>query len=291
MHLSGLRRTTVVLAVCCAMIALTREAIGAALQPVEFASAAQLPALPRVQDQVAKEVQGDVLRGELARPDGDGPHPAVVVLHGCGGSDPTRNRSIAEAVVSWGYAALFVDSFATRRILHTCTPETFTAEANTVLKRPFDAFGALRFLARQPFIDTRRVAVIGLSQGAEIALTIGGALSLEEFIRASDVVFRAAVAFYPPCRRAGERPSIPTLILVGALDDWTPAEDCGLLLGRWGDVSVSVKLEVHPGAFHAFNSSYFNPGKSMFGHWLEYNPEATGNAYRAMKDFLERHMR
>lgn len=98
------------------------------------------------------------------------------------------------------------------------------------------------------------------------------------------------MAFYPPCRRVGQRPRLPTLILIGALDDWTPVDNCRRLLERWGDVRVSVELVVYAGAYHAFNSPSFNPGRSMFGHWVEYNPEATANAYRTMKDFLGRHL-
>jgi len=45
-------------------------------------------------------------------------------------------------------------------------------------------------------------------------------------------------AFYPLCALAGPRPRIPTMILIGALDDWTPVQTArirspaGALRGR-----------------------------------------------------------
>ena len=47
--------------------------------------------------------------------------------------------------------------------------------------------------------------------------------------------FRAAVAFYPPCRGFRGNVTIPTLILIGERDDVTPAADCRDLVegARW----------------------------------------------------------
>jgi len=71
---------------------------------------------------------------------------------------------VSERLLSWGYVALLVDNFTTRGIDHACTPEKYFAEEINIVKRTFDAYGALLFLARQPFVDPRRVAVMGISQ-------------------------------------------------------------------------------------------------------------------------------
>ena len=75
-------------------------------------------------------------------------------------------QGAADALVSWGYVVLFVDSFSTRGIYHLCTPDKYAAEKAIVVKRPADAFGALRFLAAQPFVNSRRTAVVGFSAGS-----------------------------------------------------------------------------------------------------------------------------
>jgi acetyl esterase/lipase len=62
----------------------------------------------------------DPIEGYLSKPDGAGPFPAVIYLHGCGGlTNRTRHR-VADLMTSWGYVVLAVDSFATRGITNAC---------------------------------------------------------------------------------------------------------------------------------------------------------------------------
>src|SRR5215831_4025498 len=75
-------------------------------------------------------------------------------------------------------------------------------------KRTFDAYGALLFPARQPFVDPRRVAVMGISQGGMVTLSVVEERTFELFVNPDNLAFRAAVALYPPCSAAGARPSI-----------------------------------------------------------------------------------
>jgi dienelactone hydrolase len=76
-----------------------------------------------------------------------------VALHGCSGLHEAGVKSASERLVSWGYVASLVDSYTTGRIDHTCTPEKYFAEQSNILKRTFDAYCALLFLSRQPFVD------------------------------------------------------------------------------------------------------------------------------------------
>ena len=109
---------------------------------------------------------------------------------------------------------LTVDRFGPRGIISACTGG---APPATV----FDAYRALTFLAQRPFVDPERVAVIGFSQGGWLALTSVERGMIE---RTSKEKFRAAIAFYPPCLGIKDSMTVPTLILIGELDDWTPAE-------------------------------------------------------------------
>src|SRR5262249_40611589 len=151
----------------------------------------------------------------LAKPEGAGPFPAVVGLHGCAGMHDTTRQRLADDLVGRGYVVLLVDSYATRGIDHACTS---TAFATFLTRRP-DPYGALLFLARQAFVDPHRVAVVGFSAGARVTLSVAEPNSFEPFIPAGSLRFRAAAAFYPPCKAAVARPEIPTLIFIGAIDD------------------------------------------------------------------------
>ena len=69
-----------------------------------------------------------------------------------------------------------------------------------------------------------------------------------------DRKFKAAVAYYPLCSVAPEELVVPALIMIGELDDWTPATDCERWMKRRADRGAPVKLIVYPGAWHAFGS-------------------------------------
>ena len=120
----------------------------------------------------------------------------------------TSERRSAQRIAAWGYVALFVDDFATRGLKETCAVDFKPALP--------DAYGALAYLASQPFVDPARIAAVGFSQGGDTALKIaagaGGA--------GQGAAFKAAAAFYAPCANLADGAlDIPTLILVGAKDE------------------------------------------------------------------------
>ena len=116
----------------------------------------------------ARSFAGDRIQGYLAKPDGAGPFPAVIGLHGCAGMHDTTKQRLADELVARGYVVLLVDSYATRGIDHACTSSAFA----TFLRRRPDAYGALVFLARQTFVDPQRVAAVGFSAGAWVTLSV-----------------------------------------------------------------------------------------------------------------------
>ena len=272
-------QAAVVLMLGCVVRALMTDAWAAPPERVEFESASQRLVSGGL-------IRGDRIQGYLAKPDGAGPFSAVVGLHGCAGMHDTTKQRLANDLVARGHVILLVDSYATRGIDHACTS---TAFATFLTRRP-DAYAALLFLARQTFVDPQRVAAVGFSAGAWVTLSVAEPSSFEPFVPPSNLRFRAAAAFYPPCKQALARPGIPTLIFIGALDDWTPAADCSNTIARWGNDGPPIELVVHPGAYHGFYYPHLQPGTTLFGHWLEYNGEAADNATHRLHQFLDRHL-
>ena len=83
---------------------------------------------------------------------------------------------------------------------------------------------------------------------------------------------------------------IPTLILIGALDEWTPAADCSEKIHAWRTDGVPIEQVVYPSAHHGFYYLELQPGRKIFGRWAEYNEEAATDASRRMREFLNRNL-
>jgi len=227
----------------------------------------------------------DAIAGYLSRPEGSGRFPAVVYLHGCSGLlDNTRTR-MAELLTGWGYVSLMVDSFTTRSVEHACDAET-VVRLDVLRTRQRDALGALSYLAKLPFIDPKRIAVVGSSQGGIVALQLASTHSADYFAVPDGLRFRAAVAYYPLCAFATDQLTIPATILIGELDDWSPAKDCRLWMERRAGKGAHVKLVIYPGVYHAFDAPDLAEGMRLFGHWLKYDVNAASRSIQEVHDFL-----
>ena len=254
-------------------LAFNASTIGASAEElVKFASA---PTRPYATSRVDASVSGFPIQGYLSKPAGDGPFPAVVLLHSCNGASATR-RARADVIADWGYVTLFVDDFTTRGIKETCTTDFGEGVA--------DALGALRFLSTLPYVDTKRVAAIGFSQGATTALRLASGRINGVYELPNNLAFRAAVAFYPYCRYPNDRLIVPTLILIGDRDAPT---SCEHLAQKQTSMGSDIKLVVYPGAYHAFDNPGQTEGKQLFGHWLKFDPDAAGRSTVELRGFLQ----
>jgi dienelactone hydrolase len=132
------------------------------------------------------------LDGYLFHPAGEGKHPAVVFLHGCGGLFNRATGFINARELDWareltqrGYVVLMVDSFGPRNQGEMCSQRGFNREVYE--RRPHDAYGALLFLQALPYLRPHRVGVVGWSEG-------GGAVLF--------AIAGQSPAGRPSCRRA-----------------------------------------------------------------------------------------
>src|SRR5436309_891561 len=178
----------------------------------------------------------------LSKPDGPGPFPAVVIVHDCSGLGPRSSGAPdrwARELLGRGYVVLIPDSFTTRGFADgVCTVTSTRGIDVSPERRAHDAYAALAHLRTLPYVDGSRVGLMGGSHGGTTTLAsmIAPERDGEPLARDKRAGFAAAVALYPRCTtRQGVlrgdasgvyRPVAPLLILIGEMDDWTPAEPC-----------------------------------------------------------------
>lgn len=194
------------------------------------------------------------LTGELRFPDGAGPFPVVVLMHGCAGLGYAE-VTWAPRLRQWGYATFIVDSLGPRRIPSLCDN---VARLFPVQRVP-DAYGALRLLATHPKIAADRIALMGFSHGGIVTLSAATAWAQRTFAPGDQARFRAFIPFYPYCNAIVpeyEEISAPLRVHAGALDDWTPAKPCAALTERLRAKGFDAEISTYDNAHHAFDDPF-----------------------------------
>ena len=224
-----------------------------------------------------------VISGKLDQPAGEGPFPAIVMLHGCGGPWPLRDEMWSSWLVDWGYVVLRVDSFGPRGFPKGTCDQIGSV---TPLTRAEDAHAAKAYLKELHNVDGNNIGVMGWSHGAMSVLWAIENTYLVDTIRPEP--FKAAIAVYPWCDEVLFRVDSPLLLLIGELDDWTPASRCERMELR-DPIINDMALKVYPGAMHDFDV----PGldTEVLGHVLRHNPDAAADARTRIKAFLSKHLR
>jgi dienelactone hydrolase len=196
---------------------------------------------------------GVTLDAALLRPVGPVKAPAVVALHGCGGPYAARDGGWAVELARLGHVVLLPDSFGSRGLGSQCRVKERTVRP--AQERRDDAIAAGTWLMAQPGVPAGGMVLLGWSNGGQT--TLATARQADDLPRG---LFLRFVAFYPGCARINRdttwRPAGPLLILVGEADDWTPAEPCRRLAGRFPE---ALTLITYPGAYHDFDA----PGRRL----------------------------
>jgi dienelactone hydrolase len=221
------------------------------------ADAAPLPAPHQVEIPLSTgPLNGGILHAQLYKPEGDGPFPVVIALHGCGGlgghSEPIlpRYRDWAEQLLKDGKAVLWPDSYGSREL----GPQCRVKERHVLARRErvADILAARQWLVQQPWAAHNRISLLGWANGASALLwAVRPQLSTR-----TEPDFRSAIAFYPDCRLSsglGWSARIPTLVLIGAKDDVSSPPACRQMIEGAHGRSALTRIVVYPSAYHDFD--------------------------------------
>ena len=113
-----------------------------------------------------KPTPGGLIEGHLAKPQGDGPFPALVVLPDCIGLTPFVRDTLTARLASWGYVTLVVDSWTSRNAQAGCL---MSGQEPPGVDRVADAYGGLFYLAGLPFVQRDRVGLLGFATGGSLS--------------------------------------------------------------------------------------------------------------------------
>jgi dienelactone hydrolase len=185
--------------------------------------------------------------------------PAVLILHGSGGIDG-RGAFHASALNKAGFLTLEIFMFPSGGRFKEGHESTLT-----------HAYGALKYLASRPDVDTSRIGAMGFSWGGNMTLKLASEKIRKAF--EADVGaarFAALVSFYPVCwaHRATathENPEVrakfelltgaPLLLLAGGRDDYGTPDDCEKFIAALSETAKkSIQLQFYPEATHGWDS-------------------------------------
>ena len=207
--------------------------------------------------QVEIPLSSGVLHAQLFKPEGEGPFPTVIALHGCGGlgshsdSVQPRYRDWAERLLKAGNAVLWPDSYGSRELGPQCRVKEMHVKARR--ERVTDIAASRAWLMKQNWVARDRVSLMGWANGASALLW---AVRPQSAARDAGPDFRAAIAFYPDCRISaglGWSTRVPTLVLIGANDDVSSPPACRQMVDGAHGRSALARIVVYPGAYHDFD--------------------------------------
>ena len=231
----------------------------------------------------------------VTRPEGEGPFPVLIMLHGCGGPRPFLN-DMAQVAVRSGAAVINVDSYAHRRISRIAAFATVCTGARLQgRQRAGDLYAALAWARTQSWADTQRVAAIGWSHGG---WTIMDALSLRsgaEMARATGLSdlpeeplegLAGALVVYPYtgvgtfCGRRDWRMTPARSVAIVAERDYIVGPS-RVALERQRARGAPMEILLFENTTHAFEDPQAEDPR------VRYNPQATAREHQLLREMIE----
>ena len=182
---------------------------------------------------------------ERFEPPGEGPHPAVILLHGADGLDfrGKAYRGMARELAGHGFLALLLHYF-------DATGTRYAAAANPLhcLTWMQVIGGAITYAGVPPGAAGARVGLVGFSLGAYLALAVA---ANEERVGAVVECFGGLHDLLVP----GLRRMPPVLILHGDADHLVPVAEAYKLERLLKERSLPCEMKIYPGQGHGFHGA------------------------------------
>ena len=269
----------------------------------------------------------DEIPATILRPTGEGPFPAIVIVHDCSGLGPKSSGAPmrwGQDLVQQGYVIMIPDSFTPRGMPGgVCTLPASQSNVANGNVRMRDAYGALIALRKLSYVDGKRIGIMGGSHGGmtTLAVMVKSPTENDLMARLKRNGFAAGIAFYPNCGISyGEwrtvrqnkdfgpvvshsgvyKPIGPVLILTGEKEDWTPAEECRQMVEVSRAEGHPTSLVTYPDAHHSFDSTMpvnFNPNRTAVsaptgkGATTGGNASAWADAKKQVTLFFDQHLK
>lgn len=231
-------------------------------------------------------VDGGKMPAYLARPAGESPQPAVIVLQEIFGVNAEVKR-ITDLLAENGYVGLAINYYWRT---HPTLNEPYTDEG---LKNGFAAAGniskqtlrtdvqaAIDWLNAQPFVEKGKIATWGFCMGGAAAYataTLAGLKAAVSFYGGS-----IAAPFPKDAPAIDDTPDIkvPLFLAFGGKDDYIPKEARDKIEAALKNNGKDYELHVYPEVGHAF----FRQSSA------EMNKSEVADAWSKVKGFLKKHL-
>jgi carboxymethylenebutenolidase len=210
----------------------------------------------------------ETVQGLLYTPSGNGPFPAIIVIHEWWGLNDWVKEQ-ASKLSDQGYAALAIDLY---RGKVAKTPD----EAHEIMRgvpedrAKRDLHAAFGFLASQPNVKKDRIGAIGWCMGGGYALDV----ALQEPTLAADVINYGHLATDP---QALKKINAPILGLFGAQDRGITPADVRKFGEALDQMGKKIEIKIYDDAGHAFENPNNKDG---------YREADAADAWKRTVDFL-----
>jgi carboxymethylenebutenolidase len=207
-------------------------------------------------------------------PAGNGPHPAVVLLHGAEAHQGDGDRvfePMCETLAKRGYYAEAIEYYSQTGAVGIREPGMMKKDFPIWMGEIVDGLSAM---AKNPDVEPHRIAMMGFSLGAYLSLGIGATFpdqvsAIVEYYGGLAPVFQPQASVMPP-----------TLILHGDKDSIVPIRNATDLDELLTKANRPHEMHIYPGAEHAFN----------FTGLPWYDAEAGADAWSRSLNFLAAHL-